>query len=58
MYQGLILKFTQNKDLAQQLLETKDSILVEHTENDHYWADGGDGTGKNRLGVLIMKLRS
>lgn len=31
MYQGLILKFTQNKDLAQQLLDTKDSILVEHT---------------------------
>jgi predicted NAD-dependent protein-ADP-ribosyltransferase YbiA (DUF1768 family) len=31
---------------------------VEHTFKDKYWADGGNGTGKNRLGVLLMKLRA
>jgi N-glycosidase YbiA len=31
--------------------------LVEHTARDSYWADGGNGQGKNRLGVLLMRLR-
>lgn len=30
---------------------------MEHTFNDSYWGDGGDGTGKNRLGVLLMDIR-
>jgi predicted NAD-dependent protein-ADP-ribosyltransferase YbiA (DUF1768 family) len=40
-----------------QLLQTLDAKLVEHTNRDRYWADGGDGTGKNRLGMLLMRLR-
>jgi predicted NAD-dependent protein-ADP-ribosyltransferase YbiA (DUF1768 family) len=32
--------------------------LVEHTKKDKYWADGGDGSGKNRLGELLMKVRA
>jgi len=32
--------------------------LIEHTKNDSYWADGGDGSGKNRLGQLLMELRN
>ena len=43
MYEGLLHKFIQNKELGLQLLETKDSKLVEHTRNDKYWADGGNG---------------
>jgi hypothetical protein len=31
--------------------------LVEHTANDDYRADGGDGSGKNMLGKLLMELR-
>ena len=57
MYEGLKAKFTQNSDLKVKLLETGDRKLVEHTENDHYWADGGDGKGLNRLGTLLMRLR-
>ena len=57
MYEGLVLKFTQNKQLAKQLLETKDSKLVEHTKNDKFWADGGNGSGQNKLGILLMKIR-
>lgn len=57
MYTALIAKFTQHKDLQQHLLDTGDAQLIEHTTNDRYWADGGDGTGKNMLGILLMKLR-
>jgi ribA/ribD-fused uncharacterized protein len=57
MYEGLRLKFEVHKDLCEKLLETGDKKLVEHTINDKYWADGGNGSGKNRLGILLMRLR-
>lgn len=50
-------KFTQHPDLARQLVATGYRRLVEHTAKDTYWADGGDGRGQNRLGVLLMELR-
>lgn len=36
---------------------TGDAELIEHTRTDAYWGDGGDGRGKNRLGILLMDLR-
>jgi predicted NAD-dependent protein-ADP-ribosyltransferase YbiA (DUF1768 family) len=33
-------------------------VLVEHTARDSYWGDGGDGSGRNRLGHLLMQLRA
>ena len=39
------------------LLGTGDANLIEHTENDAYWGDGGDGRGKNRLGQILMRVR-
>jgi len=57
MLEALRAKFTQHEDLKEQLLQTGNVRLVEHTENDSYWADGGDGHGKNRLGELLMQLR-
>lgn len=57
MFDAIKAKFTQHEDLRKLLLETEDKILIEHTENDRYWGDGGDGSGKNKLGKLLMKLR-
>lgn len=57
MFDALKAKFTQHEDLRKLLLKTEDKILIEHTENDSYWGDGGDGSGKNKLGKLLMKLR-
>jgi ribA/ribD-fused uncharacterized protein len=57
MLDSLRAKFTQHDDLKATLLGTGTAKLVEHTENDSYWGDGGDGTGKNRLGILLMQLR-
>jgi N-glycosidase YbiA len=50
-------QFTQHEELITLLLSTGDSKLVEHTENDDYWGDGGDGSGKNMLGRILMQVR-
>ena len=57
MFKALQAKFTQHKDLKELLLSTKNRELVEHSPYDSYWGDGGDGSGKNKLGILLMKLR-
>jgi ribA/ribD-fused uncharacterized protein len=57
MLEVIRAKFKQNRELAELLQSTGDSYLVEHTSRDAFWADGGDGTGKNRLGYLLMQLR-
>ena len=38
-------------------MKTAGSKLVEQAKNDYYWGVGADGSGKNMLGVLLMKLR-
>ena len=57
MRDALRAKFAQHPNLKALLLHTDDAELIEHTRNDSYWADGGDGTGRNRLGQLLMELR-
>lgn len=57
MWKALIAKFTQHSNLKNILLNTGDELLVEHTTNDSYWGDGG-GNGKNRLGMLLVELRT
>lgn len=57
MREALYAKFTQHPDLTDKLLETGNARLVEHTKNDSYWGDGGDGIGKNMLGQLLMEVR-
>ena len=57
MHQALLAKFTQHPDLRAQLLATGVARIVEHTSRDHYWADGGDGSGRNMLGTLLMQVR-
>jgi len=57
MRDAVLAKFTQHADIQQQLLDTGDAVLIEHTENDDYWGDGGDGRGKNRLGRILMEVR-
>lgn len=58
MLNGLRAKFRQHPDLRARLLASGDRLLVEHTSNDAYWGDGGDGSGENRLGVLLMQVRA
>ena len=57
MREAIRAKFTQHGDCLTLLLNTNNAELVEHTTNDHYWADGGDGSGKNMLGKILMEIR-
>jgi ribA/ribD-fused uncharacterized protein len=57
MRQAVRTKFTQHEDLRRALLATGEAELVEHTAKDRYWGDGGDGSGRNRLGRILMDVR-
>lgn len=49
-------KFSQNKELKEKLIATDDAELIE----GNYWGDrfwGVDGTGENRLGMILMDIR-
>lgn len=50
-------KFRQNTRLAHLLVSTGDKMLTEHSHKDPYWGDGGDGSGKNELGKILMEVR-
>ena len=59
MFDVCLAKFLQNPEIAEKLLATGDATLVEHTPwKDYYWGDGGDGTGQNKLGVILMGIRT
>lgn len=57
MRRALYAKFTQHPELRTLLLATGTAELVENTPVDAYWGCGKDGTGKNRLGILLVELR-
>jgi N-glycosidase YbiA len=57
MLRALRAKFSQHAHLRALLLATGSARLIEHTPNDAYWADAGDGSGLNRLGELLMRVR-
>ena len=57
MLQGLRAKFTQHAELAAMLLDTGTRPISEHSAVSKYWADGVDGSGANRLGYLLQRVR-
>jgi ribA/ribD-fused uncharacterized protein len=58
MYEVLKAKFQQNPELADLLLATGAAYLVNYDKKDAFWGDGGDGKGANRLGHILMRIRS
>jgi ribA/ribD-fused uncharacterized protein len=58
MREAVRAKFSQHADLREILLATGDSPIVEHTANDSYWGDGGDGSGMNMLGQILAEVRA
>lgn len=58
MYEICKAKFEQNPDLRAKLLATGDEILVEgNTWGDRIWG-AVYGVGENRLGRILMRVRS
>jgi N-glycosidase YbiA len=61
MMHVLRAKFGQNPELKAQLLATGSTYLIEHNPvkgRDNYWSDDNDGSGQNKLGILLMQLRA
>jgi N-glycosidase YbiA len=58
MYRGVLRKFTIHSDIRQILLGTRDILLVENSPIDYYWGCGSDGSGQNRLGHVLMAVRT
>ena len=54
----LKLKFEQNSDLKENLLNTGLRILIEQCKEDYFWSSGYNGKGKNQLGIILMKIRN
>ena len=57
MLKALRVKFSDSMGLREKLRSTGEKELVEHTTNDSYWGDGGNGLGQNKLGKLLMQVR-
>jgi predicted NAD-dependent protein-ADP-ribosyltransferase YbiA (DUF1768 family) len=56
MKKALFFKFKQSEDLSKNLLSTSPLTLVHNNPKDQYWGIG-KGSGKNRLGVMLMEVR-
>lgn len=57
MRRAVWAKFTTHEELRDLLLATGSNKLVENTTGDFYWGCGRDGSGKNKLGVILMETR-
>lgn len=51
-------KFNCHRALAERLLGTGSEALVENAPGDYYWGCGADGSGLNRLGLILQQVRS
>ena len=54
---AVLRKFETHAGLRAILLGTGDEAIVENAPHDYYWGCGADGTGRNRLGQILMEVR-
>ncbi|MBW4489644.1 MAG: NADAR family protein [Trichocoleus desertorum ATA4-8-CV12] len=57
MRKAVLQKFMAHADIREILLATGDEVLVENSPVDYYWGCGKDGSGKNKLGQILMEIR-
>lgn len=58
MRRAVLKKFQTHTELKELLLSTGEEEIVENAPNDYYWGCGKDGTGKNKLGKILMEIRT
>lgn len=58
MFKAVLQKFKTHRDLRALLLSTGEEEIVERAPGDYYWGCGADGSGQNKLGTILMKVRS
>ncbi|MGB7518854.1 MAG: NADAR family protein [Spirulinaceae cyanobacterium] len=57
MQRAVLQKFSTHNDLREILINTGDELIVENAPGDYYWGCGKDGSGKNKLGEILMAVR-
>jgi len=57
MEKGVLQKFTTHTEIGELLIATGSELIVENSPIDYYWGCGKDGSGQNKLGQIIMKVR-
>jgi ribA/ribD-fused uncharacterized protein len=57
MYHAVRCKFASHPELKAMLLATDDEEIIEAVPTDTYWGVGRDGTGQNKLGKIIARIR-
>lgn len=57
MHRAVLKKFQTHKDIQAILLATGNEDIIENAPGDYYWGCGKDGSGKNRLGIILMEIR-
>ena len=58
MRRAVAAKFRAHADIRGILLSTGDEEIVEDSPTDYYWGRGADGSGRNMLGRILMRVRS
>ena len=57
MLKAVLCKFQTHADIREILLSTGYQLIVENSPIDYYWGCGADGSGKNKLGQILMQVR-
>lgn len=57
MLAAIRCKFSTHQPLREMLLGTGDEELIENAPSDFYWGAGRTGTGQNKLGKILMRVR-
>ena len=51
-------KLAQHPEAQEALKDSGDEDIVEDSPTDYFWGAGADGTGRNMLGKIWMKIRA
>lgn len=57
MYRAVKKKFCTHPGIKEKLLATYPEEIVESSLHDYYWGCGQDGSGQNKLGRILMRVR-
>ena len=57
MRRAVSKKFQTHAALRELLLATGDEYIIENAPGDYYWGCGKNGSGRNKLGLILMEVR-
>jgi ribA/ribD-fused uncharacterized protein len=58
MLRAIRRKFELHAELRELLLATGDEEIIESAPTDYYWGEGREGTGQNKLGLIMQRVRA